>query len=206
MKFRTTNQMFFSMPANPVLRWSRNIFMIFGLLLLSYVGYVLFEAQLYQADQTRKFEQALKSASLTRATNPGFAIPEGSSLGQIGISQIGLTAMIQEGTGEETLQRAVGHVQGTSLPGQPGNIALAAHRDTFFRGLRQIRLGDEITLTTVSGSYRYRVEFTKVVEPEQTEVLDAATDDILTLVTCYPFNFIGSAPQRFIVRARRIPA
>ncbi len=204
MKFQTTQQMFFSMTATSVFRWSRNIFVIIGAVLLSYVGYVLFEASLYQADQTRKFEQALKSATVTRTANPGFVIPEGSSLGQIRISQIGLTAMIQEGTGEETLQRAVGHIQGTSLPGQRGNVALAGHRDTFFRGLRQIRLGDEITLTTFSGSYRYRVESTKVVEPEETEVLDAVVDDILTLVTCYPFNYIGSAPKRFIVRARKI--
>ncbi len=196
--------MFFSMTANSVFRWSRNAFVLIAVVLLSYVGYVLVEAKLYQADQTRKFEQALKSANLTRAANPGFVIPEGSSLGQIRISQIGLTAMIQEGTDEETLQRAVGHIQGTPLPGQSGNIALAGHRDTFFRGLRQIRLGDEITLTTYSGSYRYRVESTKVVEPEETEVLDAATDDILTLVTCYPFNYVGSAPKRFIVLARKI--
>ena len=204
MKFRTTQQMFFSMTANSVFRWSRNVFVIIGFVLLSYVGYVLLEAQLYQADQTRKFEQALNGATLTRAANSGFVVPEGSSLGQIRISQINLTAMIQEGTGEETLQRAVGHVQGTSLPGQRGNIALAGHRDTFFRGLGQIRLGDEITLTTYSGSYRYQVESTKVVEPEETEVLDASADDILTLVTCYPFNYVGSAPKRFIVVARKI--
>lgn len=203
MRFRTIRLMFLPMPTNPVLRWSRNVFVIIGLLLLSYTGYVLFEAQLYQADQTRKFEQALKSVNLTLA-NSGFPVREGSSLGQIRISQIGLTAMIQEGTGEETLQRAVGHIQGTSLPGQHGNIALAGHRDTFFRGLRQIRLGDEITLTTFSGSVRYRVESTKVVEPEETEVLDAAAGDILTLVTCYPFTFVGSAPKRFIVLARKV--
>ncbi|HQR35276.1 MAG TPA: class D sortase [Blastocatellia bacterium] len=196
--------MYLPIPINPILAWSRNIFVIIGFLLLSYTGYVLFEAQLYQADQTRKFEQALKNKNMAHAANTGLPVREGSSLGQIRISQIGLTAMIQEGTGEETLQRAVGHVQGTSLPGQHGNIALAGHRDTFFRGLRQIRLGDEITLTTFSGSYRYRVESTKVVEPEETEVLDPATDDILTLVTCYPFNFVGSAPKRFIVLARKI--
>ena len=84
-----------------------------------------------------------------------------------------------------------------------GNVALAGHRDTFFRGLRKIRVNDEITLTTLSGSYRYRVDSTKVVKPEETEVLED-DGDILTLVTCYPFNFVGSAPRRFIVRARRV--
>jgi sortase A len=101
------------------------------------------------------------------------------------------------------LRRAVGHIRGTPLPGQQGNVALAGHRDTFFRGLRKVLVNDEITLTTLSGSYRYRVDSTKVVKPEETEVLED-DGDILTLVTCYPFNFVGSAPRRFIVRARRV--
>jgi sortase A len=112
--------------------------------------------------------------------------------------------MMMEGIDEVTLRRAVGHIPGTPLPGQQGNVALAGHRDTFFRGLRKIRVNDEITLTTLSGSYRYRVNLTRVVEPEETEVLDNDDDDILTLVTCYPFNFVGSAPRRYIIRAHRV--
>src|SRR6185503_9326892 len=150
-------------------------------------------------------EQALKVAPRARAESLVIPVREGSPLGRIEISRVGLTAMVQEGIDEGTLRRAVGHIPGTPLPGQRGNVALAGHRDTFFRGLRQIRQDDEITLTTLSGSYRYRVESTKVVEPEETEVLSDAENDILTLVTCYPFNFVGSAPQRFIVRAHRIP-
>lgn len=188
-----------------ILCLSRNAFLIIGFLALSYVGYSMFDARLYQADQARQFEQALKGVNLARAENSGISVREGSGLGRIEISQIGLTAMILEGTDEGTLQRAVGHIRGTPLPGQSGNVALAGHRDTFFRGLRNIRHDHEITLTTLSGSYRYRVESTRVVEPEQTEVLDDVGDDTLTLVTCYPFNFVGSAPYRFIVRARRIP-
>lgn len=206
MKFRIKQQMFLPALTHPILRWSRNVFLIFGILVLSYAGYVLLDAQLYQADQNRQFERALKGANLARAKEPDVADHEGSPLGRIEISQIGLKVMILEGTSEGTLQRAIGHIQSTSLPGQRGNVALAGHRDTFFRGLHKIRIGDEITLTTLNGSYRYRVESTKVVEPEETEVLAADADDILTLVTCYPFNFVGSAPQRFIVRARRISA
>lgn len=194
------------MQINRILVWSRNTFLIIGALVLSYAGYALLSARLYQADQARQFEQALKDTNLLRVENPALAVREGSRLGRIEISQIGLTAIILEGTDERTLQRAVGHIRGTPQPGQNGNVALAGHRDTFFRGLRNIRQDHEITLTTLSGSYRYRVEFTEVVEPKQIEVLDNAGDDTLTLVTCYPFNFIGSAPKRFIVRARRIPA
>jgi sortase A len=188
---------------NPVLRWSRNVFLIIGLLALSYVGFALLDARLYQAEQARRFERALKETNLARAESPAIAVSEGSTLGRIEISSVGLTAMILEGTDEGTLRRAVGHIRGTPLPGQQGNVALAGHRDTFFRGLRKIRVNDEITLTTLSGSYRYRVDSTKVVKPEETEVLED-DGDILTLVTCYPFNFVGSAPRRFIVRARRV--
>ena len=190
---------------NSILRLSRNVLLIIGLLALSYVGFALLDARRYQAEQARRFERALNESNLARAESPGIAVREGSPLGRIEISAVGLVAMILEGTDEGTLQRAVGHIQGTPLPGQLGNVALAGHRDTFFRELRKIRVNDEITLTTLSGSYHYRVDSTKVVEPESIEVLDDDADDILTLVTCYPFNFVGSAPKRFIVRARRIP-
>lgn len=204
MQFKNKQQLFVLERTTPVLLLIRNLFLIIGVLALSYVGYVLLDARFYQAEQTRQFEQALKGANLSSSEIPETALREGSVLGQIEISRIGLTAMILEGTEEPTLQRAVGHIQGTSLPGQRGNIALAGHRDTFFRGLRLIRQDDEITLTTLHGAYRYRVESTKIVEPEETDVLDTSDNDILTLVTCYPFNFVGSAPQRFIVRARGI--
>lgn len=112
--------------------------------------------------------------------------------------------MILEGTDDRTLRRAVGHIPGTPLPGQPGNVAIAGHRDTFFRALRNVRKDDEITLMTLEGSYRYRVDSISVVGPEDTQVLDNSGSDILTLVTCYPFYFVGPAPRRFIVRAQRI--
>ena len=204
MKSRIKWRIFLPARINPVLRWSRNVFLIIGLLALSYVGFALLDARLYQAEQARRFDRALKETNLARAESPAIAVSEGSTLGRIEIGAVGLTAMVLEGTDEGTLRRAVGHIRGTPLPGQRGNVALAGHRDTFFRGLRKIRVNDEITLTTLSGSYRYRVDSTKVVKPEETEVLEDDGDDILTLVTCYPFNFVGSAPSRFIVRAHRV--
>jgi sortase A len=102
------------------------------------------------------------------------------------------------------LRRAVGHIAGTALPGQTGNIGIAAHRDTFFRPLRNIRRDDVITLTTLGGEYHYRVVSTKIVDPNDVAVLNSDGKEILTLVTCYPFYFIGSAPNRFIVRAARV--
>jgi sortase A len=190
---------------NPILRLIRNVLLIIGLLALSYVGYSLLDARLYQAEQARRFERELKETKLPRAERSGIAVSEGSPLGRIEISAVGLTTMILEGTEEGTLRRAVGHIRGTPMPGQRGNVALAGHRDTFFRELRDIRVNDEITLTTLTGSYNYRVDSTTVVKPEEIEVLKDDGADTLTLVTCYPFNFVGSAPKRFIVRARRIP-
>lgn len=218
-----------SLPArhNSCLRWSPYPFFIIGLLALGYVGFVLLDARLYQAQQSRRFQQELlglppsmvssehlhQSPLPTAPAETKYARAESldmtglgrSPLGRIEISTIGLTAMILEGTGAKTLRRAVGHIPGTPLPGQQGNVALTGHRDTFFRPLRNIRKDDEITLTTLNGTYRYRVDSTKVVEPEDTEVLHDSDDAILTLVTCYPFYFVGPAPKRFVVRAHRMP-
>lgn len=125
-------------------------------------------------------------------------------LGRIEISAIGLSAMIQEGTEPRTLRRGVGHIIGTSLLGQPGNIGLAGHRDTFFRNLRNLHEGDEITLVTLAGTFVYRVDLISIVEPQDSHVFRDSDGDFLTLVTCYPFNFLGPAPKRFVVRAHRV--
>ena len=126
-------------------------------------------------------------------------------LGRIEISSLGLTAMIQEGTGRQTLQRGVGHITGTALLGASGNVGLAGHRDTFFRKLRKIHEGDEITLTTLNGASLYRVDLISIVEPQDSAVLRDSGENLLTLVTCYPFSYVGPSPKRFIVRARQIP-
>jgi sortase A len=125
-------------------------------------------------------------------------------LGRIEISRIGFAAMVMEGIDNGTLRHAVGHIPGTALPGLQGNVAIAGHRDTFFRRLQYIRKEDEITLTTLQGSHRYRVDSTLVVKPAEIWVLKDTGDATLTLVTCYPFNYVGPAPLRFIVRARMI--
>jgi sortase A len=223
MNFNTQKYRVRQRRTQSVLFWSRYFFLAAGLLALGYVGYALVDASLYQAYQTWRFEQALKSVkpaigSVEQLQQPPLpapveadrarvesAAPKGSSLGQIEISSIGLTAMIEEGNDRRTLRRAVGHLPGTALPGQPGNVVIAGHRDTFFRPLRNIHTGDEIILKTLNGSYRYRVDLTEVVAPQDTDVLDNSNEAILTLVTCYPFYFVGPAPQRFIVRASRTP-
>jgi sortase A len=213
------------MRCKSILRWGQYAFFIAGVLLLSYVGYAVIDSRLYQASEKRRFQQAISemkpspdtdrngsalpvSATLPAAESKTPGTPErtdNSSVGRIEISSVGVTAMILEGTDDVTLRRAVGHIPGTALPGQNGNVAIAGHRDTFFRPLRDIHKGAEITLTTLKGTYRYRVDSTEVVDPQNTESLNESDDATLTLITCYPFYFVGSAPRRFIVRAHKSP-
>ena len=112
--------------------------------------------------------------------------------------------MVVEGAGHRDLKRAAGHIPGTAFPGTGGNTGIAAHRDTFFRPLRFIRISDSITVTTPQGAFVYRVVSTQIVKPDQIQVLSPTQAEALTLVTCYPFNFVGPAPRRFIVRAERV--
>ena len=114
--------------------------------------------------------------------------------------------MVREGIGEKTLRVALGHVPGTALPGTPGNVAVAGHRDTLFRPLRLIRREDLIRLESLFGTYTYRVEKTEIVWPRNVSVLRLGQQPELTLVTCYPFYYVGAAPKRFVVRARQISA
>jgi sortase A len=122
----------------------------------------------------------------------------------VDVPKIQLSAMIAEGANSRALRVAIGHVPGTALPWQSGNVALVAHRDTFFRRLGELKMGDVIRLTVPGDEYTYHVTFTDIVNPNETWVLQPATGDTLTLVTCYPFHFIGAAPKRFVVRARRM--
>ena len=207
------------------IRWAQYLFLFAGMFALSYYAFVLGDRWGFQTYQNRQFERSLKDAqqsawarpqpellspsSVTEAArargeSPAIKLLAGAPLGRLEISSIGLTAVIMEGIDGKTLGVAVGHIPGTPLPGQLGNVGLAAHRDTFFRGLRKLHQDDEITLQTLHGSYRYRVDSTRVVKPDDISVLAATTDDFLTLVTCYPFYFVGSAPKRFIVRSHRI--
>lgn len=123
---------------------------------------------------------------------------------RIEIPRLGVAAIVKEGADETTLARAVGLVPGSARPGEPGNTVLAGHRDTFFRPLRKIELNDRIRLIVPPHTYEYRVRSMRVVAPEETSVLASNGVEELTLVTCYPFHFVGPSPDRFIVNATRV--
>ena len=147
---------------------------------------------------------AAPHAAILPDARPAAGLVWGSEvLGRIEVPACGIAAVIVDGIDGKSLRRGVGHIPGTARPGERGNIGLAAHRDTFFRGLRHIALGDTISIMTSLGSNRYRVDWTCIVDPERVELLSAGDDSALTLVTCYPFGWIGPAPRRFVVRARQ---
>ncbi len=122
-------------------------------------------------------------------------------MGRLEIKEIGLSVPVLQSYDPATLKRGVGHVPGTAVPGGLGNMVLAGHRDTYFRPLREARAGMEIEVVTQGGRYRYSIDSMEVVTPEQVEVLDIGSRPEMTLITCYPFDYVGAAPKRFIVHA-----
>jgi sortase A len=191
--------------ANMVLRRCALVCLAVGGIALSAYAYLLADASIYQKIQNRQFDSQVAMVSAERGPqNDSSTVSAGSAIGRIEIPRIGVSVIVLEGDDQITLRRGAGHIPGTALPGADGNVAIAAHRDTFFRPLRNIRKGDFIRLSSVESIYLYRVESTEVVEPGQTEVLNNTGQPILTLITCYPFFYIGAAPHRFIVRASRV--
>lgn len=200
--------------ARPARSWRllERLFLLIAVVCIGYYAYVTLEAYAYQAYETRELDAILRSAPAPIAANRTLAPQRriepspGSTLGRIDIPRLGLSAIVRAGSDAKTLRLAVGHIPGTAFPGDAGNVGLAGHRDTFFRQLKSIRADDVIRIATVDGTYTYRVERTNIVNPTDVWVLDPTDHGTLTLVTCYPFSYVGSAPQRFVVRARLEPA
>jgi sortase A len=177
-----------------------------GCLALGYCAFLWGRAQYDQAEGNWTLEHTLPGDPMTVA-GPSRRPPdgaEGSLVGRIDIPRLDLSAVVFEGTTDGTLARGVGHLRGSAGPGERGNLVLAGHRDTFFRELQGIRQGDEVNIKGPEGEFEYEVESTTIVEPDQTEVLKPSDDATLTLITCYPFRYIGNAPERFIVRAIKV--
>lgn len=149
---------------------------------------------------------APESAEPTAASAPTPRIerPVADAFGRIEIPRLGVGVIVKEGADDETLARAVGLVPGSARPGEIGNTVLAGHRDTFFRPLRKIAVNDRIRVVVPPNTYEYEVQSVRIVEPDETSVLQSRGVEELTLVTCYPFRFLGPAPERFIVSAARV--
>lgn len=179
------------------LRVTKVVFLIFGTLALIYCGLVLVDAAVFQM----RARQELKDLQTRLAGRNSAPLAPGSVLASMDSPRIGLSAMVLEGTDKRTLGRGLGHLSGTGLIGEAGNVVIAGHRDTFFRPLQNLRVGDDIVLTAPVGSYRYQVIWTQAVKPTETAALQPTQQPVLTLVTCYPFSYVGPAPERMLVRA-----
>jgi len=202
-------------PLSRILWWTQRALFAVGVMLLAWCAFVLVDARIFQQGERLRLERLLTTRQETNGGARQTALPtspkapprpvaNGGLIGRIEIPRLGLSAIVIEGIGATVLRRAVGHIPGTALPGRPGNVCISGHRDTFFRPLRHIRQNDVIKLTTLLGEYRYRVVSTRIVRPNNVAVLDAGGDEILTLITCYPFYFVGPAPTRYVVRAERV--
>jgi sortase A len=195
--------------ADRIVRWIERGLAATGIACLIWAATVSMSAVAYQSRQRALLERSFPFVGTLEMNRLPDAVVRpaelGGSIGRLEIPRIGVSAVVAEGDDENTLKVAVGHLPDTPLPWQEGNAALAGHRDTFFRPLGRIRVGDDIRLATPRGDFRYRVVRHTVVDPEDVWVLDASSGAALTLITCYPFDFVGPAPRRFIVHATRIP-
>jgi sortase A len=187
------------------LRLMQALFLVTGLLSVGYVAYIYAALYVSQESESRRLDRAMT----TRHQVVGLPIVQrpqrGSLMGKIVIPRLGIAAMVREGADAATLRLAAGHIPSTALPGQTGNVGVSAHRDTLFRNLKDAQINDGITLTTPEGDYFYQVVSLAVVEPTEVSVLAPSSNQrTLTLVTCYPFYYVGPAPKRFIVRALQL--
>jgi len=201
-------------PLRRALKWAQRALFACGVVFLSYCAFALVDAWVFQRRQGRDLDRLLRdrraavlAASRTESAAPPPAVEvvaPGGLIGRIEIPRLLLSVVVIEGIDRTTLRRAVGHIPGTALPGHAGNVGLAGHRDTFFRPLKDLKIKDEILLSTLKGNFKYIVVSLTIVDPSDVGVLAPRGGNVLTLVTCYPFYFIGPAPQRWIVRARQV--
>jgi sortase A len=201
-------------PLRRILKWAQRALFACAVLLLGYCGFALGDAWTFQRRESRDLDRLLRdqrSASEGKPQSEPSISPKGGPaaatdglIGRIEIPRLLLSAIVVEGINRTTLRRVVGHIPGTALPGEAGNVGLAGHRDTLFRGLKDLRIRDEIQFSTLSGDFKYLVESLRVVEPDNVGVLAPSGEKVLTMVTCYPFYYVGPAPKRFVVRARQV--
>jgi sortase A len=180
-------------------RYAQSLLLFIGVGALGYSGWRYLDQFIHERGERNAFNLARESRT---SVLPHPAEPFKAKLV---IARLNLTTMVEEGVGEDTLRHAAGHIPLTAMPGQPGNIGVAAHRDTLFRKLKGIRTHDRIVLSTLTKDYDYEVTATAIVRPNDVSVLAPTNGEkTLTLVTCYPFYFVGPAPKRFVVQARQI--
>ena len=186
------------------MKWAQRVLFACAVLLLGYSGFVVLDSWAFQRRESMDLDRLLSDRRV--GSQGARAVSMDGLIGRMVIPSLGFSAVVIEGVGRTALRRGVGHIPGTALPGDAGNVGLSGHRDTFFRPLKDLKIKDEIQFSTINGDFTYQVESLKVVAPGDVGVLAPSHENVLTLVTCYPFFYIGSAPKRFVVRARQMSA
>jgi len=181
--------------------WLERVLVVVGVVCLGWAAATWLDARMFQREQGLVLERARVGQSASAASN---SVDEYGPIGRLDIPRLGVSVVVMPGEDETPQRKAVGHLADTPLPWDGGNTALAGHRDSFFRPLGWVKTGDDIYLDTPRGRFHYRVRRTVVVGPEDLRVLDPSPNASLTLITCYPFRYVGPAPQRFIVQADRV--
>ena len=187
-----------------VAAWTQRILFAVGFITLGFCGADWLNSRFQQAQGNRELDSLLSNR--IAPSGPATPIADGGLIGKVEIPRLHLSAIAFQGIENSVLDHGVGHLNNSALPGQPGNVVFAAHRDTFFRDLRNIRKGDIVNVITEAGVHAYSVDSTQVVAPTDIGVTDPTVKPTLTLITCYPFYYVGHAPKRFIVRASDIPS
>jgi sortase A len=186
------------MPARlSVLQWVERVLLVSGVALGAWYAAVLIEAHYFKSLPAPPVTVTMEVPGEPRTHR--FAA--GEWIAQMNAPSVHLTATVLEGSDDRTLERAAGHIEDTPFPGDPGNVGIAGHRDTTFRAVRNLKIGDPLTLTTADRVFSYKISSLKIVNPEDVYVLDPTDHPVITLVTCYPFSFIGHAPKRYVIRA-----
>jgi sortase A len=169
-----------------------------GLGCLGTYAYETVDARRFQAEQTAAFERTARTAAAPAR------VLAGGLVGMLDVPRLHLSTPVIEGDDDGVLKRSVGHLPDTPMPWEGGNSAIAGHRDGLFRPLKQVKVGDEIRFRTTRGEFRYRVTRTAIVAPDDLSVLEPQASPALTLITCYPFSYVGPAPKRFVIHAERL--
>ena len=198
-----------------ILTWLERALWTAGCCALGYYVFTSIDASLTQKQLAQSFEESRThvgvpaQATLNNSTadlQKAPAQPGSRLVGRLEIPKLEVSSIILEGVGSKTLRVGLGHVPGTPWPGQPGNVVIAGHRDTFFRPLRKIEICDEVSVATTAHTYYYQVRSIEIVDPRNVNALRSHNKDELTLITCYPFSYIGPAPKRFVVHAEPVLA
>lgn len=178
-----------------------------GAMLLVLAAIAVSEGWFYQWSGHRTFDdvrvsgQPVFAAGRQTANGANGRPARGQFLARLEVPRLNMSVVVLEGSDDAVLKKGPGHIEETAFPGELGNVAIAGHRDTHFRPLRNIRPNDEVILTTKTAKIHYFIDSTDIIQPTDMEILDPTSGPTLTLVTCYPFEFIGNAPMRFVIRA-----